>query len=94
MRLILLRHGESKHGVENFIAGKAGCKGLTEQGVQQAEQLARRLRNELGSCDILLSTSVKRAHETATIVGAQFNRLVQINDDLSELLPGDADGLS
>jgi broad specificity phosphatase PhoE len=94
MRLILLRHGESKHGVEHYIAGKAGCKGLTEQGVQQAEQLARRLRNEVVGCDILLSTSVKRAQETALIVGAQLNRLVQVNDDLCEQLPGDADGLS
>jgi broad specificity phosphatase PhoE len=93
MRLILLRHGESKHGVEHYIGGKAGCKGLTEQGVQQAEQLARRLKNERAGCDMLLSTSVKRAQETAAIVAAQLNQPVQVNDDLCELLPGDADGL-
>lgn len=38
MRLLLLRHGESKHGVEKFIA-QATCKGLTERGVQQAERM-------------------------------------------------------
>jgi broad specificity phosphatase PhoE len=94
MRLILMRHGESKHGVEHFIAGKAGCTGLTAQGVRQAEQLAQRLKNESVACDLLLSTSVKRAHETAAIVGDQLNRQIQINDDLCELLPGDADGLT
>ena len=94
MRLILVRHGDSKHGVEQYIAGNIGCKGLTEQGIQQAEILARRLKNEQPTCDVLLSTTVKRAHETATIVGAHINRTIQINDDLRELLPGDADGLS
>lgn len=94
MRLILLRHGESKHGIENTIAGKATCKGLTEHGIQQAQQLAQRLKNQRVACDLLLSTSVKRAHETAAIIGAHLNQPIQINDDLCELFPGDADGLS
>jgi broad specificity phosphatase PhoE len=94
MRLTLVRHGHSKHGVEQYIAGNIGCKGLTERGIQQARQLAQRLKSEPVRCDVLLSTSVKRAHETATIIGAQINQPVQIEDDLRELLPGDADGLS
>lgn len=94
MQLTLLRHGESKHGVEQFIAGKSGCKGLMDKGIQQAEHLAQRLKKECVPCDVLLSTSVKRAQDTATIVGKQINRHVQINDDLCEVLPGDADGLT
>jgi len=94
MHLILVRHGHSKHGVENVIAGNVGCKGLTEQGIQQAELLAQRLRNEAVKCDVLLSTSVKRAYETATIISAQRQQAIHINDDLRELLPGAADGLS
>ncbi len=94
MRLMLVRHGESKHGVEKYIAGNVGCKGLTEQGVQQAGKLARRLKSEQVGYDTLLSTSVKRAYETAAIVGTEFHQKVLINDDLCELLPGDADGLS
>jgi broad specificity phosphatase PhoE len=94
MRLILVRHGESKHSVEKLIAGNIGCKGLTGHGNQQAEQLANRLKNEHVHCDVLLSTSVKRAYETATIIGAQLNQPIQINDALCELLPGDADGLT
>ncbi len=94
MRLILVRHGHSKHGDENIIAGKIGCKGLTEQGRQQAEQLARHLKNQPFSGDVLLSTSVKRAYQTAATVAAHINRPLQIHDGLCELLPGDADGLS
>ncbi len=94
MRLILVRHGHSNHSGENLIAGNVGCKGLTEQGIQQAEILARRLKTEQPACDVLLSTTVRRAHETATIVGVHMNQPVQIHDDLRELLPGDADGLS
>lgn len=94
MRLILVRHGHSKHSVENIIAGNIGCKGLTEQGIQQAEQLAQYLKKQEASCDLLLSTSVKRAYQTAGIISTQLNRPIQINDDLRELLPGDADGLT
>lgn len=94
MRLILLRHAESKHGVEKFIAGKIGCKGLTDKGIQQAEKLALRLQAEQVQCDVLLSTSVRRAQETAAIVAGKLNQAVNVNDDLCELLPGDADGLS
>ncbi len=94
MRLILVRHGHSKHSGEQLIAGKVGCKGLTEQGIQQAEQLARRFKSEQVKCDVLVSTSVKRARQTATVISAHLNQPIHINDDLSELLPGDADGLS
>lgn len=94
MRLILVRHGHSKHAGEQLIAGKVGCKGLTEQGIQQAEQLGQYLKSQQVKCDTLLSTSVKRAHQTATILSAHLNQPIHINDDLSELLPGDADGLS
>lgn len=94
MRLILVRHGHSKHGTENIIAGNIGCKGLTEQGIQQAEILGQYLKDEQLDCDVLLSTSVKRAYETATIVADHLHQPIHINDDLRELLPGDADGLS
>jgi len=94
MRLILVRHGHSKHNVENTIVGNAGCKGLTEQGIRQVEQLAQRFKNESIKCDVLLSTSVKRAHETAAIISAQIQQPLHINDDLRELLMGDADGLT
>ncbi len=92
MRLILVRHGESKHGVEKFIA-HAACKGLTERGVRQAERLAQRVKTELADCDVLLSTSVKRAYETASIISAHLNKPIQINDDLTEQRPGDVDGM-
>ncbi len=94
MRLILLRHGLAKKNLEDYIAGKYGCKGLTSKGQQQAEQLAKRLKTDQGIQDILLSTSVKRAYETAEIVSSHLNWPIQVNDDLCELLPGDADGLT
>lgn len=49
---------------------------------------------EFADCDVLLSTSVKRAHETAAIVGSHLNKPIQINESMCEQLPGDADGLT
>lgn len=92
MRLILLRHGESKHSIEKFIAYNA-CKGLTDRGVQQAEKLAQRLKADFSDCNVLLSTSVKRAHNTASIINPHLNKPIEINDDLSEQHPGDVDGM-
>jgi len=92
MRLILLRHGESKHSIEKFIAYST-CKGLTERGTQQAERLAQRVKTEFADCDVLLSTSVKRAHETAVMIADQLGKPIQIDDDLTEQRPGDADGM-
>ena len=92
MRLRLIRHGESVHNVEHFHAGKRGCKGLTPTGIQQAETLAKHLKSD--PCDVLLSTSVKRAHQTVTIISQQLAQPIHINDDLCELLLGDADGMT
>jgi probable phosphoglycerate mutase len=92
MRLLLLRHAESKHSIEKFIAYTA-CKGLTDRGVEQAERLAQRLKADFANCDVLLSTSVKRAHKTASIISTHLNKPIQINDELCEQRPGDADGM-
>ena len=93
MRLLLVRHGESNHNVEHFIA-QAACTGLTERGRQQAEQVAQRLKAEHGDGEVLLSTSVQRAQETAAIIGRYLDQPVQVNDGMSEVMPGDADGMT
>ncbi len=92
---MLVRHGESEHGLRRMIAGQAGCLGLTERGFQQAHRLGERLA-KTGEANqaVLLSSPVLRAHQTAEVLAASLPLapLVQ-DDDLSELLPGEADGL-
>jgi 2,3-bisphosphoglycerate-dependent phosphoglycerate mutase len=63
MRLILIRHAESEHAVNNIVGGPLGCQGLTPRGRQQARRLAERLRrtDELADCTALLTSPFPRA---------------------------------
>jgi broad specificity phosphatase PhoE len=97
MRLILVRHAESKHTQQGFIAGIAGCTGLTEHGFEQAQLLANRLHmtRELNDCRTILCSPILRARQTAQVLAEVMPvKLVEQDDDLCELRPGDADGLS
>jgi broad specificity phosphatase PhoE len=69
-RLVLIRHGASKHSAQQIIAGMRACTGLTDEGVEQAHALANRLRatEELSDCGVLLSSPALRARQTAEIL--------------------------
>jgi len=97
MRLILIRHAESKHSYQGMIAGLAGCTGLTECGVAQTRKFASRLRDtsELGDCSVVLSSPVQRARQTAEgLASALPATSVEIDCDLCELHYGAADDLT
>lgn len=95
-RLVLIRHGESVAQAEGFLAGHAGCRGLSDAGRRQAEALARRLtRGELGEVAALYSSEMARAIETASIIGPVIGHDGPITDcGFCEIHPGDADGLT
>src|SRR5688572_24906693 len=71
-RLIFVRHGESVHTVERLIGGRAGCRGLTQRGHEQAARLAERLAGELTGAGAVhvYSSELRRAVETAAPVAA------------------------
>lgn len=94
--LVLVRHGESRATAERFVGGPKGCKGLSALGVRQAEALRDRLaRTGEVEADVLLSSGLPRARETAEIVAPGLGALpVRVDEDLGELLPGEGDGLS
>src|SRR5579884_1185169 len=97
MRLVLIRHGESQHSKLGLIAGVAGCPGLTEHGILQAQSLVNRLKEtrELDDATILLSSPVPRARQTAEILARALpSRAIEFDCDLCELHPGEADGLT
>jgi probable phosphoglycerate mutase len=95
MRLILVRHGDANAGFHGVIGGPIGCTGLTHRGRQQAAAL----RDHLAAsgrvrADVLLSSVIPRAIETAEIIAPglgieTFGR----ECDLCEVHTGAADGL-
>jgi probable phosphoglycerate mutase len=95
MYLILVRHGEAHAGFHGVVAGPTGCTGLTDRGRAQAAAL----RDHLAAsgrvrADVLLSSIIPRAIETAEIIAPglgieTFGR----ECDLCEVHTGEADGL-
>ena len=71
-----------------------GDAGLTERGRLQAALLEERLRNQRLRADRLYASTLPRALETAEYVARALNLPIETDDDLQELRPGEADGLT
>ena len=93
-QLYLIRHGESVANVEPIIGGMRGDAGLTDRGREQAHLLQQRLRTEELRADQLYASTLPRAWETADYVARALRLPVQPAQELHELRPGDADGMT
>jgi 2,3-bisphosphoglycerate-dependent phosphoglycerate mutase len=96
-RIVLVRHGESVATVERRLGGPLTCSGLSPLGRKQAEALADRLARtgELVP-DVLVSSTMPRARETAEILAPALGELpIVVDEELEEHNPGpDADGMT
>src|SRR4051794_21904722 len=99
-RLVLIRHGLSQCTVDSIVGGIKGCTGLAPEGRRQAELLRDRLvrTQELVDADVVYTSVLPRAIETAEIIapglGAVGESPAKQDAELSELEPGEADGLT
>jgi probable phosphoglycerate mutase len=92
--LYLIRHGEAVSNVEPIIGGTRGDAGLTDRGREQARLLEERLHTEKLHADRLYTSTMPRALETTEYVARALQLPAQPTDELHELRPGDADGLT
>lgn len=92
--LHLIRHGEAVSNVEPVIAGIRSDRGLTDRGREQAALLEERLRAEPIAADVLYVSTLPRALATGAYVARALGLPAVETDDLHELRPGDADGLT
>jgi len=94
-RLLFIRHGESNATVEQRISGEATCTGLSDLGRQQAAALRDRFAaGHERAVDVLYSSTLARARETAEIVSPALGDLPIVErSDLVERRPGVADGM-
>lgn len=77
MDLLLVRHGEDSYNtVENID------KSLSEIGVRRARALGRLLKNK--GVDVIFTSPMKRAYETAMIISAITGIKVIVSDELVE----------
>lgn len=68
----IVRHGESEANVQKIFQGQKINTPLTEKGQSQAKKLAEELENV--QIDIVISSDLTRAHQTAEII-AQSKKL-------------------
>lgn len=68
-RLLLIRHGQSIANIERRVQGWNDDP-LTGYGAAQAHLLANWLRDNDPHADVLFSSPLQRAYQTATPIGA------------------------
>jgi broad specificity phosphatase PhoE len=92
--IVLIRHAEAEHLVRDLIGGWTDTE-LTDLGCRQAEALALRLKSELGETPLRLYCSdLKRATQTAEIIGQELGLDHQPTPELRELNNGIAAGMT
>ncbi len=94
--LVLVRHGVTSHTVDKrFSSGLGGSNpGLTDEGRAQMRATADWLAPLADGIDVVVSSPVKRTHESAEIIGARLERPVLTDDGLAEMEFGTWDGLT
>ena len=91
MKIFLIRHGETTGDVEDRYGGMYDDH-LTEKGVQQLERTAQLLAGK--RIDIVYSSTLIRARESAEIINAVLNTTVTFSEGLRERDYGVLGGLT
>ncbi len=88
----VVTHAQSLHHIEKRVGGWYDTS-LTDLGREQAEKTGRFLRSAIDSADVqLFSSDLKRAAETAEIIGKHIKKPVTLDSRLREMSYGEAEG--
>jgi broad specificity phosphatase PhoE len=90
----VIRHGEAEHLIMNRIGSWTDVQ-LTSRGLLQAEALGSRLERILKGVDFqIYSSDLKRAAQTAKIIGKALGMIPLLEPRLREFNAGDAAGMT
>ncbi|MFB4265150.1 bifunctional RNase H/acid phosphatase [Nonomuraea sp. GTA35] len=81
--LLLLRHGETELSLERRFSGRGDAE-LTANGLAQAAAAAARLSREPYRLDVVVTSPLKRARQTAQAVAEQAGVEVEVFEELRE----------
>lgn len=88
----IVSHAQSLHHIERRVGGWYDTS-LTALGREQAEKTGQFLKSAIDSTDVqLFSSDLKRAAETAEIIGKHLQKPVTLDSRLREMSYGDAEG--
>ncbi len=91
MNLLLVRHGEIPSNVNKVYAGRS-TEGLTEKGLDQAKEVAEKLKSY--TIHSMYSSPIQRAFQTATIISEVIGHNIIIMDEFREMEFGPWEGES
>ena len=91
-KVILVRHGETDWNRSRRIQGGNSDTQLNQEGRQQAESLALRLKVE--KIQAIYSSSLQRAQDTAQAIARYHQLPVGIEPSLKEIEVGELEGVS
>lgn len=89
--IYLVRHGESIANTKGIYQGQTYDTNLSSLGIKQAKALAKFLVN--GKLDYIVSSPLKRTHQTAAVVSKFAKTKVIVNNDIIETNHGIWEGL-
>jgi alpha-ribazole phosphatase len=90
LRLILVRHGQTDANLNHLLQGQSDGL-LNATGLQQAEELAKRLKDF--AIDQIISSTLRRAQDTAAAVAQYHHLKVKTTRLIKEWNVGVLDGL-
>lgn len=93
MQLVVIRHGQSEADILKCHEGRADFP-LTRLGLKQAELLAGWLSANKETPELIISSTLKRAAQTAEILGNRLRIDVKYDEDLMEYDNGLLQGLT
>lgn len=86
----VFRHGETELNKQKRWQGSGMDYDLNETGVVQAQSLVEKLKDK--GLEVIFSSPLKRAFQTAEVVGKALNIPIIVKPDLRECYYGDAEG--
>lgn len=81
MKLLIVRHGKTEWNIQKKLQGKADIE-LSEEGRFQAKETSKLLEGE--KIDLIISSPLKRAVQTAEIINENRKIPMIIDDRISE----------
>ena len=91
MKILITRHGQTDWNVLGKIQGQTDIE-LNDNGRQQAKETGELIKNE--NIDIIITSPLKRAKETAKIINENFNVTIIEDNRLMERNFGKSEGLT
>ena len=91
MKIFITRHGQTEWNSLGRLQGRKDIE-LNEVGKEQAMKIGKKIKDE--KINIIITSPLKRARETAEIINKQLNAEIVEDDRLMERCYGDLEGIT